>query len=358
MSMFDVSTIFPKNIIVFGAGGGGARLVSELPSFLFEASGAGRFDLRISNMPKIHLVDYDKVEPKNCFRQPFFPWDVGELKVASLKSRFQGLLNIEAIPEASNVETLPKIFNQETLSQNFIVISQLDHAVSTSQIYTWLLANAPDTVSWFWFYGGMNLIEQQIEGVFRKVDQKVKVPYVTAYMSGKIKGQPIIPDLNDERFKNAFPRPIPTHVAHADVIVDTTGIRGRESDGGGCGLSDSDRVEQAGLGNLSATLMTLKQLRSLFLDGVIIPEMIEENYSMQPILPYTLDEIFFPDEYPELLNLLTKEETTDDNQIDPGTDSSQSEAEQDGGEGVAADSPADSTEFVWEPDNQASQAEN
>lgn len=313
MSEFDLMSIFPKNIIIIGTGGGGSRLIAELPSFLYEASALGRFPLSYNSQPKIWLVDHDKVERRNCLRQYFVPWDVGELKVSTLKTRYHNLLNIEAIPEASNVETLPLIFNHEILSQNFCVISQLDNFISTSQIYQWLMANAPDNISWFWFYSGMNLVNQEIQGVYRKVNKVVKTPYVTAYMNGKIQGQPIIPDMGDARFARCFPRVLPTHIAHTDVIRDTTGIRGRESDGGGCGLSDADQVEQAGLGNLSATLMVMKQLRSLFLDGVVIPEMLEENYSIQPILPYTLEEIFYPDEYPEFVNILNESEELDDN---------------------------------------------
>jgi hypothetical protein len=356
-NMFDLSTIFPKNIIVFGAGGGGSRTILELPSFLFEANAAGLCSLRQGSAPKIHIVDHDVVEGRNCFRQAFLPWDVGELKVSALKNRMQGLLEINAIPEASNASTLPLIFTEELLSQPFCVISKLDHAISTSQIYTWLLENAPATSTWTWFFSGTSLMTQKIKGVFREIDHEIKLPYVTAYMYGRVKGQPIVPDLTDTRFAGISPRPFPPHVAHTDVIVDTTGITGRQSDGGGCGMSDGDRVEQASLGNLSSTLMTMKQLRSLYIDGIVIPEIIEENGVTQAILPYTLDEVFFPDQFPSLVNLLsqdqtqteTQEVTENDNTSDYiGTDSIQPEASESSREGDESDSPTDPAEFVWD----------
>ena len=341
---FDLKSIFPKNIFIFGLGGGGSRTCKELPSFLFEAYNSEFCSMRVGQAPKIHLVDYDSVEDKNCFRQDYYPWDVTDLKVVALKNRLQGLLDINAIPEAANSTTLPLIFTEEILAQPFCVISKLDHAISTSQIYNWLMENAADK-TWTWFFSGTSLITQKIQGVYRQVDREVKLPYVTAYMYGRVKGQPIVPDLNDARFASVSPKPWPSHLTHTDVHVDTTGITGRQSDGGGCGMSEGDMVEQASLGNLSSTLMTLKQLHNFYLKGIIMPEIIEENGVMQPILPFTLDEVFYPDEFPELVNIL--EETTNDNtDTDLGADSSEPEASSSSTEGDGGNISADSAEFV------------
>ena len=346
---FDLKTIFPANIIVFGCGGGGSRTIKQLPSFLFEAMNSGLCSMEMSEYrtPKIHLVDHDTVEGKNCFRQDFYPWDISELKVVALANRLRGLLDINPIPEAANSATLPLIFTEEIMSKPFCVISKLDHAISTSQIYNWLMENAPETATWTWFFSGTSLITQKIQGVYRQVDREIKLPYVTAYMYGKIKGRPIVPDLNDSRFAGISPKPWPTHLAHTDVHVDTRGITGRQSDGGGCGMSEGDMVEQASLGNLSSTLMTLKQLRSLYIDGIVIPEAIEENGVSQSILPFTLDEVFFSDEYPELVNLLSNhtidEETNDDASTDLniGSDSEQPQPEETNSEGDGTDGNGD-----------------
>lgn len=340
MTSFDLKTIFPANIIVFGAGGGGSRTIKELPSFLFEAMNSNLCTMQVGydTTPKIHLVDHDIVEGKNCFRQDFYPWDVGELKVVALANRLRGLIDVNPIPEAANSTTLPLIFTDDILSKPFCVISKLDHAISTSQIYNWLMENAADK-TWMWFFSGTSLMTQKIKGVYREVNKEIKLPYVTAYMYGKVKGQPIVPDLSDPRFAGVSPKHWPSHLCHTDVHVDTRGITGRQSDGGGCGMSEGDMVEQASLGNLSSTLMTLKQLRSLYIDGVVMPEIIEENGVSQPILPFTLDEVFYPDEYPELVNLLssqdqiTNEEITNDNPPNIGTDPSQPEAEPSNPEG-------------------------
>lgn len=358
---FDLKTIFPANIIVFGCGGGGSRTIKELPSFIFEAMNSDLCNMEMGDYrtPKIHLVDHDTVEGKNCFRQDFYPWDVGELKVSALANRLRGLIDINPIPEAANSTTLPLIFTEEIMSKPFCVISKLDHAISTSQIYNWLMENAADK-TWVWFFSGTSLITQKIRGVYREVNREIKLPYVTAYMYGRVLGQPIVPDLTDARFAGVSPKPWPTPQCHPDIHVDTRGIRGRQSDGGGCGMSEGDMVEQSSLGNLSSTLMTLKQLRSLYIDGVVIPEIIEENGVSQPILPFTLDEVFYSDEYPELVNLLsnqdqTTNEETNDNTLNIGTDSSQPQAQSGDSEGDGNHTTGDSEDLVRESEPEASQ---
>jgi cell division GTPase FtsZ len=60
---FDLKTIFPANIIVVGAGGGGSRTIIELPKFLFEAYNANLCSMEMGRekTPKVHLVDHDTV---------------------------------------------------------------------------------------------------------------------------------------------------------------------------------------------------------------------------------------------------------------------------------------------------------
>lgn len=297
--------IFPKTIIIFGLGGGGSKTLSELVSFIYESYQRGLCGARQGYAPRIILVDYDTVEDKNCARQLYYPWDVGQLKVDALKSRYMGLLEIDAIPEASNADSLPKIFTPEVLDEPFCVISKLDRDFSIAQIYNWLVSAVPEDSTWFWFFSGTSLTEQSVQGTFRTIPEvSFKSPYVTAYMYGRIEGQAIIPELTDPRFTGVFPKPLPPHVAHQDIIFDTSGVTGVRSDGTGCGMAEEDQVEQSGLGNTISTAFTIAMMGALYYKGIVLPEMTFQNYQSSSTTPYTLDEVLDSQNNPGLKTFL------------------------------------------------------
>lgn len=97
------------NVICIGAGGSGGNFIKEFARYIANLSNP---DITVS----LSLIDGDKVEEKNCSRQPFSDDDVAQNKAVLLIEAIQdvfGLENVFAYPDYINTtEELSIISNQ------------------------------------------------------------------------------------------------------------------------------------------------------------------------------------------------------------------------------------------------------
>lgn len=96
MQKLKIETIYPfvarnqiKNIIVFGCGGTGSYVIPNIARLLSTINPEER------QVPKLTVIDGDKVEEKNLIRQNFVYHDVGKNKADVMASRYSGAFGIE-----------------------------------------------------------------------------------------------------------------------------------------------------------------------------------------------------------------------------------------------------------------------
>lgn len=289
-SKLRLADIFPENIFIIGAGGVGSRV---LESFKYFISTALSKDLCSTfNLPTVWLIDHDHIEYKNIARQPFLLTEVGLNKVEALKRRYEDYIKIKAIPEAINAGTLAEIFTQEVLNKNFCVVSALDHPISSSQVYYYLLNNAVSKRKdgcWTYIYSGGEMRESVIKGEYRQVDKKVLSPYVTSFLYGEFWANPIVP--------------VKPHQVNS-LLKDPGNIFGRLSNGTGCGLGEQQSGIQSSEQNLNSVLHIEHIMNMLYFEGCVINQLVTDNGETKSFLPATLEEIFFPEDFPELVKFL------------------------------------------------------
>lgn len=87
--------LLPNEIVIFGCGGTGGRLVPQLAQFLKT--------LTYLINPKMYLFDFDQVEEKNLKRQNFIPQDVNKYKSEVLANRYSKAFGIQIMPSREDI---------------------------------------------------------------------------------------------------------------------------------------------------------------------------------------------------------------------------------------------------------------
>lgn len=99
-----IPSYIPTNVIIYGVGGTGSRLVPLVAQFLKTCSWVVN--------PVIYLVDFDRVEEKNLLRQNFIRRDVDKFKSEVLAERYSKAYDIPILPitEKVTLRNLTTIF--------------------------------------------------------------------------------------------------------------------------------------------------------------------------------------------------------------------------------------------------------
>lgn len=89
------ASVFPNNIVIFGCGGTGSRLVPLIAQFIKTVN--------YVTSPHLWVCDFDKIESKNLTRQNFVASDVGKNKAEVLASRYGKAFNVKITPVARDI---------------------------------------------------------------------------------------------------------------------------------------------------------------------------------------------------------------------------------------------------------------
>ena len=135
------------SIILVGCGGTGSWLaptVVRTARLLVE---------KFNKTVKVVFVDPDTVEPKNCYRQNFAEFEIGQNKAETLATRY-GLvwgLDVLALPRRFDAE-LDKLLNNEHQSYygQSVVIGCVDNAPARSEIQRYITEKAGYSAARWW----------------------------------------------------------------------------------------------------------------------------------------------------------------------------------------------------------------
>jgi hypothetical protein len=289
----NLQSFFPKNIVMVGCGGTGSWIMHSLVHFVWEAYSKNL----ISSFEDVTfwLIDFDQVEAKNCVRQIFFPRDLALIKSTVLKQRYGSIISIKDIPEAFNAATAHKIFTPEILKENLCVISAVDKKEVSSQLYHFLIEQdaAGNMGNWSWHYTGGQLVKQTVQSTFRETSYELTVPYITTLTYGRFDGVPLTGGLlKPHEVYTDLLNPLPSEA----VGMTSSGLLV------GCGMSDEEDVLQTSDVNMAAARYLKLTINMLYFEGVVLAAMRENNLTTSTEFMGTLDELLYPDEFPELKN--------------------------------------------------------
>ena len=135
------------NLVLVGCGGSGSWLAPTI------ARTARLLIEKFNKQVQVIFVDPDTVEPKNCYRQNFAEFEIGQNKAETLARRY-GLawgLDVLALPRRFDAE-LDKLLSNEhqTYYSLSVLIGCVDNAAARAEIQRYVTEKAPYSAARWW----------------------------------------------------------------------------------------------------------------------------------------------------------------------------------------------------------------